>query len=74
MHGSSRSHVYLAIDDEAGTEVSIKTPSVDLGGDPAYLERFLMEEWIARRMHSAHVLEPCLLNRRRNYLYVVIIP
>ncbi|KRB67811.1 bifunctional protein-serine/threonine kinase/phosphatase [Noviherbaspirillum sp. Root189] len=71
MHASSRSHVYLAIDDETGTEVSIKTPSVDLSGDPAYLERFLMEEWIARRINSAHVLKPCLPNRKRNYLYVV---
>ncbi|MFC7515921.1 protein kinase [Herbaspirillum sp. GCM10030257] len=71
MHASSRSHVYLALDEETGTEVSIKTPSVDLRGDPMYLERFLMEEWIARRINSAHVLKPCLPNRKRNYLYVV---
>ena len=71
MHATSRSHVYLAIDDETGIEVSIKMPSVDLRGDAAYLERFLMEEWIARRINSAHVLKPCLAKRKRNYLYVV---
>ncbi len=71
VHASSRSHVYLAIDDETGTQVIIKTPSIDLRGDPAYLERFLMEEWIARRINSAYVLKPCLQTRKRNYLYTV---
>ena len=70
LHASSRSHVYLAMDSETHTQVVIKTPSIDLRGDPAYLERFLMEEWIARRIDSAHVLKPCPLTRQRNYLYV----
>jgi serine/threonine protein kinase len=30
-----------------------------------------MEEWIARRINSAHVLKPCLQTRKRNYLYIV---
>lgn len=71
VHASSRSHVYLALDAESDTRVILKTPSIDLGGDAAYLERFRMEEWIARRIHSAHVLEPCALTRKRNYLYTV---
>ena len=71
VHASSRSHVYLAVDEETNTTVVIKTPSIDLQGDPAYLERFLMEEWIARRINSAHVLKPCLQTRKRNYLYIV---
>jgi serine/threonine protein phosphatase PrpC len=71
VHGSSRSHIYLAVDGETNTMVIIKTPSIDMQGDPAYLERFSMEEWVARRINSAHVLRPCLQTRRRNYLYVV---
>jgi serine/threonine protein kinase len=71
VHASSRSHVYLAVDNETGTPVIIKTPSIDLRGDPAYLERFLMEEWIARRINSAYVLKPCAQTRKRNYLYIV---
>ncbi|MHB1246653.1 MAG: protein kinase domain-containing protein [Sulfuriferula sp.] len=70
VHASSRSHVYLALDGETNTQVIIKTPSTDLRGDPAYLERFLMEEWIARRINSPHVLKPCLQTRKRNYLYI----
>ena len=71
VHASSRSHVYLAVDGETNSQVIIKTPSVDLRTDPAYLERFLMEEWIARRINSPHVLKPCLQTRKRSYLYIV---
>ena len=70
VHGSSRSHVYLARDAESNDQVIIKTPSVDLRGEPAYLERFLMEEWVARRLNNAHVLKPCQQTRKHNYLYV----
>jgi len=69
IHASSRSHVYLAVDNGTGTPVAIKTPSIDLRSDPAYLERFLTEEWIARRIDSAHVLKPCAPTRKRNFLY-----
>ena len=72
LHASSRSHVYLALDNETENQVVIKTPSVTLQGDPAYLEKFLMEEWIARRVSSPYVLKPCLQSRKRNYLYIVM--
>jgi serine/threonine protein kinase len=41
-----------------------------LRNDEAYLERFLMEEWVARRINNAHVLKPCEQSRKRNYLYI----
>ncbi|MEP6791771.1 MAG: bifunctional protein-serine/threonine kinase/phosphatase, partial [Ramlibacter sp.] len=71
LHGSSRSHIYLAIDTETSVPVSIKAPSIDLQDDAAYLERFLTEEWIARRIDSAHVLRPFPPGRKRNFVYVV---
>jgi serine/threonine protein phosphatase PrpC/predicted Ser/Thr protein kinase len=70
LHGSSRSHIYLAVDIETEAVVTIKIPSIDLRDDPAYLKRFMMEEWVARRIDSPHVLKPCLLQRKRNFLYV----
>jgi serine/threonine protein phosphatase PrpC/ribosomal protein L39E len=72
VHGSSRSHIYLAVDSADDTLVIIKIPSIELRGDPAYLRRFMMEEWVARRINSAHVLKPRLQSRRRSYLYVVM--
>jgi serine/threonine protein phosphatase PrpC len=71
LHGSSRSHIYLAVDIETDAVVTLKIPSIDLRDDGAYLKRFLMEEWVARRIDSPHVLKPCLPSRRRNFLYVV---
>jgi serine/threonine protein kinase/serine/threonine protein phosphatase PrpC len=70
IHGSSRSHIYLGVDIESDTPVAIKIPSIDLRDDPAYLKRFVMEEWIARRIDSPHVLKPSVPSRKRNYLYV----
>ena len=72
IHGSSRSHIYLAVDTGTEALVAIKIPSIDLRDDPAYLKRFMMEEWVARRIDSPHVLKPCLHSRRRNYLYVAM--
>lgn len=71
IHVSSRSHVYLAEDMVTGQQLVLKAPSVDLRGNTAYLERFLLEDWIAKRINSAHVMKPCAQDRKRNYLYVV---
>ncbi len=72
LHASHRSHIYLAQDAQTQSLVALKTPSVDLQGDPAYLERFLLEEWVARRIDSAHVLKPCMQTRERRHLYVAM--
>ena len=71
IKGSARSHIYLAVDSESGERVVIKTPAVDQQANPAYLERFLMEEWIAKRINSPHVVKPCAQTRQRHYIYVV---
>jgi serine/threonine protein phosphatase PrpC len=72
LHGSSRSHIYLAVDTENDALVVIKIPSIDLRDNPAYLKRFLMEEWAARRINSPHVLKPCAQSRKRSHLYVAM--
>ena len=71
IKGSARSHIYLAVDGDSGERVVIKTPSVDQADNTAFLERFLMEEWIAKRINSLHVLKPCSQTRKRNFIYVV---
>ncbi|WP_456662301.1 protein kinase domain-containing protein [Bradyrhizobium sp. LB13.1] len=70
IHGSSRSHIYLAVDAVTEEPVALKLPSIDLRDNAAYLKRFLMEEWIARRIDSPHVLKPLSQSKRRSYLYV----
>ena len=69
LRHSHRSHVYLARDEETGRQLVLKVPSVDMRGNSAYLESFLMEEWVARRLDNVHLLKACSPDRQRNYLY-----
>lgn len=71
IHASSRSHIFVAIDLETGEKVALKVPSVDLRDNLDYLRRFAMEEWVARRINSAHVLKAAPVGRERDTLYVV---
>jgi len=71
IHGTNRSHIYLAVDSADNSLVALKIPSIELRNDPLYLQRFMMEEWVARRVNSAHVLKPRVQSRPQNYLYVV---
>jgi len=72
IYNSSRSHVYLAKDEDSEQLVVIKTPSIDLRNNADYLERFMMEEWIARRVDNDNLLSAIVINRKRNYLYTVM--
>lgn len=71
LHATNRSHVYLAEDMNTGKQVVLKAPSTELAADADALERFLMEEWVARRINSAHVLKADLAERERGYIYTV---
>ena len=69
LHASSRSHIYLVTDTADGSTVVLKTPSI--AAEPAQLQRFRMEEWVARRINSPHVLKPRAPSCKRSYLYVI---
>ncbi|MEP6653667.1 MAG: bifunctional protein-serine/threonine kinase/phosphatase [Myxococcales bacterium] len=71
LHASHRSHVYLAVDEEDGAEVAIKVPSVDRREDASFLERFMAEEWVSRRINNPHVLKPRAQTRARRFAYLV---
>ena len=68
---SSRSHVFLARDIASQQTVVIKTPSTELRNDKQYLERFMLEEWIAKRINNPHVAKAVIANRKRKFLYLV---
>lgn len=70
LHANARSHIYLAHAPD-GTAVALKIPSVDLRGDPGYRLRFLMEEWIARRVESPHLLRAVPAPQKRTKFYVL---
>ncbi|MDB5828577.1 MAG: protein kinase [Variovorax sp.] len=69
---SSRSHVHLAVDNATGRQLVLKLPSVDMREDTDYLDRFVLEEWVARRVDSPHVLKASAIDRPRDHLYVAM--
>lgn len=70
VHATARSHVFLVAMPD-GSRAALKIPSTEVAGDPAALRRFLMEEWIARRIDSPHVLRAARPSRPRTALYVL---
>jgi len=82
LHASARSQVYLAKDtfneevydnDEQNKRlVVIKTPSINFADDPAYIDLFLHEEWVAKRLDSPHLIKVCTANYQRNFLYTAM--
>ena len=69
LHGNHRSYIYLAKAPD-GTKVALKIPSSDLREDKDALRRFVMEEWIARRLSSPHLMSAPPSGTRTG-LYVV---
>ena len=78
LNASSRSQVYLAEDikfdkeGESSRKVVIKTPSVNFEDDPSYIDLFLHEEWVAKRLQSPHLIKVCNIDRKRTFLYTVV--
>jgi serine/threonine protein kinase len=71
LHASKRTQIYLALDTETQAQVILKTPSVNYQDDPGYIDRFLHEEWVGRRLRSPHTLSVPAAVRRRQFLYYV---
>ena len=71
LHASARSQVYLAVDEDSGVQVALKTPSANYQDDPVYLDLFTHEEWVGKRLHSPHVLRVVEPVRPRQFLYTV---
>lgn len=71
IHASKRTQVYKAIDTDTGTLVVIKTPSVNFEDEPTYIDNFIREEWIGKRIHHSRVLKICEQSRPRQFLYYV---
>ncbi|TCV73659.1 hypothetical protein EDE05_104189 [Neorhizobium sp. R1-B] len=72
IHASSRSHIFFATQPETGENVVLKFPSADMRQDENYLRRFAMEEWVARRVSSIHVLKSRQPLKPRRSLYLVM--
>ncbi len=74
VHKSSRYRLYKAIDTMNGQVVALKFPNPSDADNPEFAERFLREEWIGRRVSSAHLVRTLSLKKgRRTVLYSVMV-
>jgi serine/threonine protein phosphatase PrpC len=71
LHATSRIQVYLALDTGFQRKVVLKTPSVNYQDDPNYIDMFVHEEWIGKRISNVHVMKVCGSSRKRQCLYYV---
>ena len=71
IDASKRSQIYRVRDRDSGGRFILKTPSVNFEDDDAYIERFVMEQWIARRIDNSHVVKAARLTREPTFLYNV---
>lgn len=69
LHSSRRSEVYLVRNNHTQAQHVMKVASQNFDDDPAYIERFIMEEWIGKRISNAHVVNVVDAGPSRSHLY-----
>jgi hypothetical protein len=72
LHVGARSQVHLARDESTGQQVALKIPSIELRESPSSLDRFVLEEWVARRVDSSYVMRAAVADRPRQHLFVAL--
>lgn len=71
LHITSRSHVFLAKDTVNDQRVVIKTPSIESRTNAQHTDSILMENWIAKRLHSPNLLKPYVSPTHPSAIYSV---
>ena len=71
VHHSPRSQLSLATS-SSGERVALKIPTTETLENPDALQRFLFEEWIARRVRSPHIVKAASTDTERSASYVAM--
>lgn len=72
LFSSSRSQLYLVLDEASGRQLAMKTPSMNFDDDHDYIDRFVQEEWVGLRISSEHVVSLARQERQRTALYYLM--
>ena len=73
LHAGRMSSLFLARDAQTGAHVVLKFPNPQHAGDPAFVEFFLREEWLGRRLDSPYLVKTLAVRPgRRSRLYSVM--
>lgn len=72
MFESARSQLYKVKDLHTGNTMLMKTPSTNFQDDPAYIERFITEEWIGKRTTHENLLTVYENRLKPTFLYYLM--
>ena len=72
IFASSRSQLYLVEDTDTEERMVMKTPSINFEEDTGYIDRFIQEEWIGKRINNEHVVNIINQQRPRTCLYYLM--
>lgn len=72
LFASPRSQLYLVEEKATGTEMVMKTPSTNFIQDTAYIDRFIQEEWIGKRISNNKVVKIIEQSKPRSCLYYLM--
>ncbi|EDY84793.1 protein kinase domain [Verrucomicrobiia bacterium DG1235] len=72
IQATSRSQTYLAREMESGSFVVMKTPSVNFEDDKGYIERFIMEGWIGKKLQHERLAAAFSPPKGQNFLYTIL--
>ncbi|MBB3167705.1 bifunctional protein-serine/threonine kinase/phosphatase [Simiduia aestuariiviva] len=71
LHSGTRSHVYRVLDLESKRECVLKAPSDNFSDDVQYLEGFVREQWVGRRISHPGVMKIYPRPEQSPFLYHV---
>ncbi|QJQ94089.1 MULTISPECIES: bifunctional protein-serine/threonine kinase/phosphatase [Halomonadaceae] len=69
---TAQSRVYCVRDTVTQREMVLKAPSPELSSRNAYLEHFMLQQWIVERVNSLFVAKVMESSRPRRYLYYLM--
>ncbi|MCP1313372.1 MULTISPECIES: bifunctional protein-serine/threonine kinase/phosphatase [unclassified Halomonas] len=69
---NAQSRVYKVRDSHTGRTMVMKAPSPELSLRNAYLEHFLLQQWVVERVNSPFVIKVITPARPRRYLYYLM--
>ncbi|MGR6873522.1 protein kinase domain-containing protein [Pseudomonas sp. HK3] len=72
IYASSRSQLYEVNDMASGKAMVMKTPSINFEEDNHYIDRFIQEEWVGKRIRSPYVVDVVAINREKHFLYYLL--
>lgn len=71
LHNGTRSHVYKVKNLKTGENFVLKAPSLNFADDPVYLNGFIREQWVGRRLNHPGLMRSVAPERESAFLYIL---